>query len=108
MALSTVGINAISPRLNAAWRHGFPDKESRLAKIRMSYCMLECFLKAQVNHGPVETDAPKDLEVVGVYVEPDLFYTGNFFWVVCRSSVFDPVPEGSRIPEKDFTYWRID
>ena len=108
MALPSVRLdNVRSPALNVVW-HDSADKNHRLVKIRVSYAILEVFLKAKMNHEMVGTNAPEDLEVVGVYAEPDMFYTGTFFWVICRSGSFEVVHDGNRIPERDFTYWRRD
>lgn len=110
MALPSVHLdNVRSPGLNVVWHHGdSADRERRLVKIRMSYAMLEVFLKAKIDHSMVGTNVPEDLEVVGVYAEPDMFYPDTFFWVVCRSGSFEVVYDGNRIPERDFTYWRRD
>ena len=97
-----------SPTMQATWRNPELNKEHRLAKIRMSFVILKVFLTAQVDHSLVGTNAPEDLEVVGVYTDPDQIYNGHYFWVVCRSVMFEPITDGNRIPEVDFQYWRKD
>ena len=107
MAVPSLQLGIKSPEMRASWRDT-GDGPSRLVKIRMSYDILAVFLRAQVNHDYVGSNAPKDLEVIRVYNESHLYYKGDFFWAVCRSAQFEPVPEGSLIPEREFTYWRTD
>lgn len=108
MAFQTIILDNIKSKgIKVGWRDNF-DPKSRLIKVRISFTVLELFLKAKVNHELVGTNAPEDLEVVSVYSDSNHIYRDDHFWVVCRSDTFDPVAEGNLIPERDFTYWRKD
>lgn len=109
MAFQTVVLDKIKSKgMKAGWRNNPADVKSRLVRVRMSYAMLEAFLKAHVSHEMVVTDVPQDMEVVSVYSDSNGIYRDNHFWVVCRSDAFDPISEGNQIPERDFQYWRMD
>ncbi len=97
-----------SPAMRGTWLNPELNKEQRLAKIRMSFVLLKVFLTAQVDHSLVGTNVPEDLEVIGVYTDPDQIFNGIYFWVVCRSATFEAIADGNRIPEVDFQYWRKD
>lgn len=71
--------------------------ERRLRLTRISLELLASVLRGEGPGGPVETDAPSDLRVVGI--EQPFSGLGSWAYLLVESASFDPVPEGASIPE---------
>jgi hypothetical protein len=66
------------------------------ARVRVSTGVLQSLLLGETFGPCSDTTAPDDLEVLGVEQPPHA--VGMFFYAVCRSNSFKPVPEGGEIP----------
>jgi len=76
---------------------------ARVARMRISKEILEVILRADVGTRPnttIETNAPKDLKVLGLGNVKGLIYP-HTFEVYVESETFDDVPEGADPPEID-------
>lgn len=70
----------------------------RWGRVRVSVHLLADLLAGNWSRFCKETNAPKDLKVIGV--EQPAYGIGAWFYVICESKDFDPVQEGAEIPEK--------
>lgn len=78
---------------------------NRLAKVRVSYRVLQDLLRGQGLYvaREVSTDAPEDLRVVDFGADwKDRI--NQQFWVIVESESFEPISEGQMVPEVVFTY----
>ena len=80
----------------------------KIAKMRVSKEYLEMVLRADVFTQPntiVKSNAPKDLEVLGLDQSRLELFGSATFWVYVTSDTFKEIPEGADIPEiPPFTY----
>jgi hypothetical protein len=80
---------------------------AKVARVRISKELLEQIIRADFGQYPgrtVTTNAPKDLEILGVGKIEGLLYPHTFELYV-KSETFDDVPEGAEPPEIEaFTY----
>jgi hypothetical protein len=79
---------------------------AKVAKVRISKDFFEMFLRADYGTQPnttIESNAPKDLKVLGLRTIYDFYpYT---FWVYVESEEFENIPEGAEPPEiEPFVY----
>lgn len=80
----------------------------RIARVKISKEFFEMCLKADFGNTPnsiVTSDAPKDLEVIGIAYSVEQFLQPTTFDIYVRSETFQDVPEGAEIPRiKPFLY----
>lgn len=78
---------------------------SNYAKVRVSIEFLTEILRGEFGTGyKIETDSPKDLEVIGLS-HIDLNFPPHTLYIICASSTFPENIEGADIPEiPPFTY----
>lgn len=69
--------------------------------VRCSRVYLERILRGQER--AATTNAPADLEVVGV-VQTELDHSHDTFALVCRSSEWEPTTEGAAIPQFELVF----
>jgi hypothetical protein len=93
---------------------------ARVARVRISKEFFEMFLRGEVNARPntvVTTNAPKDLEVLGLGLPESV--SGRYphtLEIYVKSETFEDVPEGQEPPliepfqyhVDDLNYWQME
>lgn len=75
----------------------------KIGRLRLSADLLQSILKGDWSKACSRTNAPEDLEVLGVEQPPHA--VGLWFYVIVRSDTFAAIPEGAELPEiKPFVY----
>lgn len=69
----------------------------KIARVRISAEILQEVLRGEWSRLCDRTTAPDDLEVLGVEQPP--YAVGQWFYAICQSKTFRPIPEGAEIPE---------
>lgn len=70
---------------------------AKIARIRLSTHIVQDILTGKAEHWAGKSNAPEDLEVLGVEQPP--YAIGQWFYVICRSDAFRPIPEAGEVPE---------